>query len=154
MSIAVPIERSRFICRYNTIISQDKSWAQNWVPSVFLGCRMPKSYSVLRVNLVIHHWQASGSRRLTFWEFYDQSWTMDKSPTLCGCVMPKLERSISDRKSGAILQPIYSWICPGSARQTQAKCFTLHYFTCNHTYWYRFPDSFSSSVFCLKFKQG
>ena len=75
-----------------------------------------------------------GQVRLKFWEFYDQSWTMDKSPTLCGCVMPKLERSISDRKSGAILQPTYSWICPGSARQTQAKCFTLHYFTCNHTY--------------------
>ena len=37
------------------------------------------------------------------------------------CVMPKLERSIGDRKSVAILQPTYLWICPNR----QPKCFTL-----------------------------
>ena len=75
--------------------------------------------------------------------------------------VPKLERSIADLKYWAILQPTYSLICPGSSRQTQAKCFTLfslryillNDFLSNHTYSYSFTNSFFSSIFCLKFKE-
>ena len=125
-------------------------------PVFFFGCRMPKSYSVSTWIWFIHHSLASRWRRLNFFGN-----SVISHGQLISLPVPKLERSIADLKYWAILQPTYSLICPGSSRQTQAKCFTLfslryillNDFLSNHTCSYRFTNSFFSSVFCLKFKQ-
>ena len=111
------------------------------------SCCMPKSYLVSHVKFghsafasFIHKTsQIIGNFMISHGQLI----------SLPPCVMPKLERSIGDCKSWAILQPTYSWICPGSSRQID-KLSSLDYFPCNHTYLYCFPNTFFSSVFSLK----
>ena len=65
---------------------------------------------------------------LKFWEFYDQSWTIDKPPTLC--------QSWKDRQLTLNIGPSYSQPTHGFVQEVQGKhkLSALHYFLCNICY--------------------
>ena len=90
--LPVPIERSRFICWYNAIISQDKSEREIWFPFVAPVAVSRIIFSFQYEKLVIQQLPVIRKDISNHWEFYDQSWTIDKSPTLCDAKVGKIDR--------------------------------------------------------------